>query len=490
MAGLVDLAAKRLGGMVMAAGDEFFGAKESLLEPHAPQFDPLLYADRGKVMDGWETRRRRGPGSDWCIIRLGVAGVIDTVVVDTTHFRGNFPDRFELYGTVCHEGTPNESDPWFELLPQTPLRGDELQQFEVPLPQHVTHVKFVIHPDGGVARLRLLGRPVVNLHRVADRGDRLDLAALVNGGRAVDCSDAFFSPPSNLIMVGDARDMADGWETRRRRGPGQDWAIIELATTGVVERIEIDTTHFKGNYPDRCTVEGIEAPGTHPDKLPEEGWITLVDAQAMQPHARHVFDVTEAAPASHLRLSVIPDGGVARLRAFGVVTEDGWRRAGMRMVDLWQPDEAQAAFLACCGSITWASQMTAGRPFDDPSALLRSADEVWASLDDSDRLEAFAAHPRIGERSASRWSQAEQAGASGADQEVVERLHQGNLDYEQRFGHVFLIRASGRSASEMLAALEERLTNDPETEMRIAAEQQRQITALRLDALLREGIPG
>ncbi|WP_370324376.1 allantoicase [Euzebya sp.] len=499
--GLVDLAAKRLGGMVLAANDEFFGAKENLLDPLGPTFDPRAYTDRGKVMDGWETRRRRGPdpdgtSHDWCTVRLGMPGVVEAVVVDTTFFRGNFPEAFDLSGAICGDGGPDASTRWLPLIGRTPLRGDEVQRVVVEDARRVTHVRFAIHPDGGVARLRLLGRPVVDLHRVADPGGRMDLAALVNGGRVVACSDAFFGAPSNMIMVGDAIDMGDGWETRRRRGPGpdgldHDWAVVELATTGEVERIEIDTTHFKGNYPDRCTVQAIDAPGAPAAELvASEGWVTLVDDHRMSPHARHVLDVASTRPASHLRLAVIPDGGVARFRVFGRVTAEGWRRAGTRLLDLAGSDEARTALLACCGSTAWADAMTARRPFGSPESLLAAADEVWEGLTADDHLEAFAAHPRIGERSASRWSTAEQSGTAGAPEAVLDRLAAGNAAYEQRFGHVFLIRAAGRSAEEVLEALTARLGNDPEAERRIAAEQQREITRLRLEALLAEGRPG
>ena len=209
--GRVDLAAKRLGGMVVAANDEFFAAKENLLEPLPPRFDPHAYGDRGKVMDGWETRRRRQPGSDWCTIRLGVTGVLEAAVVDTSFFRGNFPEACELHGTLSDTDIPPEAATWVPLLARSELRGDAAQRFDLPPGPLVSHVRLTIHPDGGVARLRLLGRPLVDLHRVTDPGGRLDLAALVNGGRAVACSDAFFSSPSNMISVGDGRDMGDGW---------------------------------------------------------------------------------------------------------------------------------------------------------------------------------------------------------------------------------------------------------------------------------------
>jgi allantoicase len=496
--GLIDLAARRLGGMVLSADDEFFAAKENLLEPTDPRFDPDRYGDRGKEMDGWETRRRRDlPGADRCTVRLGVAGLVEAVVVDTAFFRGNYPDAFELDGCVQEGGPPDEGTVWFPLRSRTPLRGDELQRFAVETPRRATHVRFTIVPDGGVARLRILGRGVPDLHRAADASGRLDLAAAINGGRATACSDQFFSSPHNLVMVGDARSMADGWETRRRRGPGEDWAILELAATGTVERIEIDTTHFKGNYPDRVVVEVTHAPeGTTCEDLPADRWVTLLSPTPLQPHLRHVFDAAQAVEATHLRLRVQPDGGVARLRAFGTVSEAGWRRHGLAVLAGATPEAAEAALLTCCGSTRWAREVAARRPFRTVDHLREVADEVWAALEPDDVTEAFAAHPRIGERAAdsveaqaaghARWSAGEQAGTADAAEATRAALAEGNRAYEERFGRVFLIRAAGRSAEEMLAALEERLRNDPETELEVATEQQRQITQLRLDKLLRE----
>jgi allantoicase len=496
--GLIDLAARRLGGMVLSADDEFFAAKENLLEPTDPRFDPDRYGDRGKEMDGWETRRRRDPETvdpmdprapgDRCVIRLGVAGVVDAVVVDTAFFRGNYPEAFELEGCVSEGGPPDDDTDWFPLRERTRLRGDTRQRFDVTVPWRVTHVRFTIVPDGGVARLRLLGRGLVDLHRAAIVG-RLDLASVVNGGHAVACSDEFFSSPHNLVNVGDARDMADGWETRRRRGPGEDWAVLELATTGTVERLEVDTTHFKGNYPDRIAVEVAHAPDVAAAALPDD-WVPLLGPTAVQPHARHVFDVAAEVEATHLRLRVLPDGGVARLRAFGTISEAGWRRAGLALLNAATPAAATAALLACCGSRRWAEQMADRRPFPTPDAVLAAGAEVWATMDRDDLLEAFAAHPRIGERhTTARWSADEQSSTRTAEEETLAALVEGNRAYEERFGHVFLIRAAGRSADEMLAALRERLGNDPDTELQVAAGQQGEITALRLDKLLRERWP-
>lgn len=487
--GSVDLAARRLGGLVVATNDEFFGAADHLLDPRPAVFDPQAFGDRGKVMDGWETRRRRSPGHDWCIVRLGVGGVVDEVVVDTSHFRGNHPQSVALEGTVCDDTVPAADADWFPLVDRTDVHGHDLATLAVATPTRVTHVRLTIHPDGGVARLRVRGRPVVDLHALADPGGRLDLAALVNGGSIADRSDQFFADATNLLMVGDARDMGDGWETRRRRDDGHDWVVVALATTGTVERIELDTTHYRGNFPDTCRVDATHAPDADAAALADATWTTIAQDR-MRPHARHVLAATESVAATHLRLVLEPDGGVARMRAFGVVTDDGWRRAGVTMLDALPDDDVRTVLQACCGSRTWVDAMVARRPFGDVATLLEAADATWASLDDDDHLEAFAAHPRIGERSSSALSTREQAGAADAGDDVKSRLHAGNVAYEERFGHVFLIRAAGRSADEMLAALKERLDHDAASELAVAAEQQRQITRLRLDGWLRHGQHG
>jgi allantoicase len=496
--GSIDLGARRLGGMVLEATDEFFAPKESLLDPRAPAFDPASYSDRGKIMDGWETRRRRGDGDDSCVVRLGVPGVVTAVEVDTTHFRGNAPEACWLEGCAVEptgEGGSAPSPPdadtaWFPLLARTPVQPDAVQRFAVAATPRASHVRFWISPDGGVARLRLFGRPLVDLHAAAFTDGYVDLAAAVHGGRVVACTDAFFSSPSNLLTIGDARDMSDGWETRRRRGPGEDRVVVALATTGAVDRVELDTTHFKGNHPDRVVIEGLHAPDAGTTTLDDAEWAELVAATPTQPHARHAWPTADLGPVSHLRLRVLPDGGVARLRAFGWIDDEGWRRHGIARLDTSTPARLETDLLACCGSTTWARRMVACAPFGTPDALLAAADDIWATLGRDDRLEAFAAHPRIGERAAAGFSSREQAGVDEADRATRDALVAGNEAYQQRFGHVFLIRAAGRTAAEMLAALRERLANEPGTELEIASEQQGEITRLRLEQLLREGHPG
>ncbi len=328
---LVDLASARLGGAVLAANDEFFAPKENLLRDGDPVFRPDEYTDRGKWMDGWETRRRREPGHDWCLIRLGLPGIVRVVVVDTRHFRGNYPPEASLEAATV-DGHPTAADllaegvAWAEILPRSPLAGDAVNSFEIAPPAagpapRVTHLRLRIYPDGGVARLRAFGEVVPDWRRLAARGGDLDLAAVEHGGRVVAASDMFFGPRHNLILPGPPLGMHDGWETRRRRGPGHDWAVVRLGTAGHVRRIEVDTTHFKGNAPGRCAVAGT---AEDDPAAPDSAWREILPPSPLQPHTRHHFEdaVADAGPVHHVRLDIFPDGGVGRLRLFGA--PDPW----------------------------------------------------------------------------------------------------------------------------------------------------------------------
>jgi allantoicase len=322
---LVDLAAERLGGAVLHANDEFFAPKECLLKATPPEWREGVYTERGKWMDGWETRRRRSPGHDWCIIRLGLPGAIHGVVVDTSFFRGNYPESCSIEAAVI-EGTPDvdvildeSRTSWRTVLEQSRLAGDSRNEFEIRGAPTATHLRFNIHPDGGVARLRVHGEPRF-VPGAGRAGAEIDLAAMENGGVALECSDMFFGNRHNLIQPGRSTHMGDGWETRRRRGPGHDWVVIRLATRGTIHRVDVDTDHFKGNAPASCTVEVIDDPSTSRTlAMPKGEWRPLLPQSSLQPHARHRFDrVTAAGAATHARLSIFPDGGVARLRLFGV----------------------------------------------------------------------------------------------------------------------------------------------------------------------------
>jgi allantoicase len=320
---LVDLAAARLGGSVLLANDEFFAPRENLLVERSPVFIEDKYTERGKWMDGWETRRRRTPGHDWCIIRLGVPGVISGVVVDTSFFRGNYPESCSIEGCSL-AGVPDadalrQAD-WFELLPEERLQGDTRNEFAVAPNGIVTHIRFNIYPDGGVARLRVHGVVMPDWRRLAKRG-QVDLAAVHHGGRVVAASDMFFGHRHNLIMPGRGTHMGDGWETRRRRGAGHDWVVVRLGHEGSIERLLIDTLHFKGNAPGSCTVEACHA-DVPDDTLPENDWRELLPATPLQPDTLHNFEdeLADVGTATHVRFNIFPDGGVSRLRIYGRVT--------------------------------------------------------------------------------------------------------------------------------------------------------------------------
>jgi allantoicase len=472
---LVDLASARLDGSVLYATDDFFAPKENLLQPEKPVWKEHEYTDRGKWMDGWESRRKRDPGHDFCIIRLGVPGVIRGVVVDTSYFRGNYPSHGSIEGCFVAPETDVETllkADWLEILPKSELKGDSENLFSVGNPYAYTHLRFHIYPDGGVARLRVHGEVVPEWHRQGGLQNELDLAAVEHGGQVLSCSDMFFGPKHNLIMPGRAVNMSDGWETRRRRGPGHDWVIVQLGTEATIRRIEVDTSHFKGNYPDTCS---IDASGTE-----------ILPRTKLLPDTRHLFvdQVIAAGPVTQIRLNVHPDGGVARLRVYGIATEAGRWHEVARRLNTRLPAEAEAELRRCCGSSAWVREMIASRPFADQAELLAATKNIWWDLDPPDWQEAFAAHPRIGEKASSTWSQQEQSGTSPASTETMRALADANRDYEKRFGHVFIVCASGKSAEEMLAIARKRLQNQPEQELRIAAEEQLKITKLRLMKLV------
>jgi allantoicase len=324
---LIDLASERLGGAVLYANDDFFAEKENLLKPSAPVFIEGKYTDRGKWMDGWESRRRRTPGFDWCIIRLGLPGIIRGIIVDTSFFRGNYPEQCSLEacaasGNPDTEQLQSEATRWTEILPVSVLQGDSQNPFMIQRGDRFTHLRFKIFPDGGVARLRVYGEVVPDWNALARRGE-IDLAAVENGARVLHCSDMFFGHLHNLIMPGRALDMSDGWETKRRRGPGFDWAVIKLATKGEIRRVEVDTSHFKGNYPDTCSLEAWDAEGKVVDEstISTLPWKEVLPRVKLQSHTRHFYEeeIKQAGAVTHVRFNIYPDGGISRLRLYGTI---------------------------------------------------------------------------------------------------------------------------------------------------------------------------
>jgi allantoicase len=327
---MLDLASERLGGAVLAVNDEFFAPKEAMLKPTEPEWREGAYTERGKWMDGWETRRRHGqPGYDWAIIRLGVPGVVHGIVVNTAFFRGNYPEEFSL--EACElGGVPSmetlESAEWTEIVSRTRLEGNAANRFKLDDGRRWTHLRLNILPDGGVARLRVHGVARPDFPEFVRRGGEMDLAAMENGGWAETCSDRFYGNPQNMLLPGRSLFMGDGWETQRRRTPGSDWTIVRLAAPGRVHRVEIDTDHFKGNAPDRALVEGLYAPGASAEELAGSGqWRPMIPDCRLEPHSRHRWEreVADIGTVTHVRLTISPDGGVARMRVYGTLAEPG-----------------------------------------------------------------------------------------------------------------------------------------------------------------------
>lgn len=329
--GSIDLAQERLGGKALLASDEFFAGKENLLKPGRGVFIADKYTEQGKWMDGWETRRKRVPGYDWCIIKLGVPGIIHGVDIDTNHFLGNHPpyasiDALSLPGDIADSASLAENSNWVEILPRVALKQGSQNIFAVAGKQHWTHVRLNIYPDGGVARLRIFGQAFRDFSGVKPE-EQLDLAAIENGGAVVAANDMFFGNKDNLIMPGRGVNMGDGWETRRRRGAGHDWVIVQLGHAGLLKKIEIDTCHYKGNYPDVCWIDACYAPGKHIDALTfaDFEWIEILGRSKLKADHRHFFEneIKGGGPYSHVRLNIAPDGGISRMRVHGVLAPGG-----------------------------------------------------------------------------------------------------------------------------------------------------------------------
>ncbi|MEV8332618.1 allantoicase [Streptomyces niveus] len=341
---LVDLADRRLGAGVIAANDEFFADRENLLKPGPAEFDPERFGHKGKVMDGWETRRRRGASAarphptdedhDWALVRLGAPGVVRGIVIDTAHFRGNYPQAVSVEATSV-PGSPSPDDlladgvTWTTLVPRTAVGGHAANGFTVDAGRRFTHLRVNQHPDGGIARLRVYGDVVPDPVWLAALGT-FDLAALANGGRVEDASDRFYSPATNTIQPGRSQQMDDGWETRRRRDKGNDWIRYALAEQSEIRAVEIDTAYLLGNSAGWAALSvRDDGPGTG-----DGPWTEILPRTRLQPDTNHRFVLDRPVTARQVRMDIFPDGGISRLRLFGSLTEEGAARLASRYREL------------------------------------------------------------------------------------------------------------------------------------------------------------
>ncbi len=310
-----NLAQPRLGAEIVSVSDDFFGAVSRLIDPAEPIFVQGKYDEHGKWMDGWESRRRRDGGHDWCLVRLGRPATICGVDVDTRYFDGNQPLAAMIEAASGHD--PERAD-WFELLPRTELAPNARHPIELSCDRSVRLLRLRIFPDGGVARLRVYGTMRRDWGASAD--EVVDLIAAENGGAVIAASDEHFGAAAKLLLPGRGVDMGDGWETRRRRGPGFDWAIVALGHAGTIERVLVDTAHFKGNFPHAVSVQGALVSDADGELVAKsEQWPELLSKQLLRADAEHQYEreLAPRGPISHVRLNIFPDGGVSRLRLFG-----------------------------------------------------------------------------------------------------------------------------------------------------------------------------
>jgi allantoicase len=317
----IDLAQPRLGAEIVSCSDDFFAECSRMLNPEAPQFIVGKFDDNGKWMDGWETRRRRNGGYDHAIVKLGLAGEIKGIDIDTTHFTGNYPPAASL--EACYSVTPaDHSSDWQTLIPSTSLQGDRHHYFEIDNPVCFTHIRLNIYPDGGVARLRVHGR-VVSDASALDGAAQHNLASVELGARAIAWNDAHFGAVANLLNPGKGVNMGDGWETRRRREPGNDWCIVELGHVGSIEGVVLDTAFFKGNYPDTCSIQAARVDGGTAQSIITQSqfWSELLPPQKLEMDREHAFgaEVQDIGPVSHVRINLFPDGGLSRVRLLGKI---------------------------------------------------------------------------------------------------------------------------------------------------------------------------
>ena len=358
-----DLASRWLGSSVVAASDESFGDKENLLTPHAAAFEPGRYGNRGEIVDGWETRRRRDGGHDWVVVRLGTPGVITSVDVDTSFFTGNYPEScsVEACGWEGYPGPADLTSPaarWVTIVSKSPLRGDAHNAFEASDPRRFTHVRLSIFPDGGIARLRVAGRVVPDPRGL--EALTIDLASQEYGGAVVASSDDFYTTASMLNRPGRARSMGEGWEARRRRDGGCDHVVFRLAFAGVIRRIVVDTAHFKYNASAEVALHGCLRDTIPPSD--STAWQPLLGRTRLQPDTRHEFASQCAQPVVMVRLDAIPDGGLSRVRLIGSIEAEARRAAGYRWFNSLPGEQAVQCLLETGMSPDLASEIERRRP--------------------------------------------------------------------------------------------------------------------------------
>lgn len=316
-----DVIGSKLGGSVVSFSDEWFAAAENLIKPGAPIRDATRFTYAGAWYDGWETRRHNTAEADWVVLAMGVSSAsLVGCEVDTAFFNGNHAPHISVEATNLAAGASIESAKWDEIIPKVEC-GPTQRQFFVreggETEETYTHVRLRMYPDGGIARFRLYGR--VHPVRPADISQEVDTASAGQGGVCVAFSDQHFGSVDNLLLPGRGHDMSDGWETKRSRTAGHvDWAIIKLGHKTNIGRVLVDTAHYRGNFPQYITVESIVS-DQEVVSCEDPSWEMIVGKSKTGPDAEHEYKVEGGKVATHIKFTMIPDGGVKRVRCFGTL---------------------------------------------------------------------------------------------------------------------------------------------------------------------------
>ena len=315
--GLIDLAQPRLGSKIIYKTDDFFASANRIISPTNPIFKEGVFDKNGKWMDGWESRRKRTSGYDYIILKLGKPGTISKIDVDTSHFNGNQPSMISVEGTYSHSNKIKQFK-WKSILLKKKTKANSHHFFYTKNEKIFTHIKFNIFPDGGVARLRLYGSIAKSKNF---KNKRVNLASLLDGASVVACNNEHFGKAENILAPGKAKNMGDGWETRRRRDKGHDWLILNSIDGNDIDKIEISTHHFKGNFPNHCSLQAAYLSSKSSKQIVKSSnkWKFLLKSSKLSSNKNHTFKnfLMKKERINYIRINIFPDGGISRFKIFG-----------------------------------------------------------------------------------------------------------------------------------------------------------------------------
>jgi allantoicase len=272
-------------------------------------------------MDGWETRRKRNKGHDYLILKLGKPGKIHKVDIDTSYFNGNQPSKISLDACYSKKKLPNKNSKWVNILKKKTTKPNSHHFFNIKNKNIFSHIKLNIFPDGGVARLRVYGS--MNLNKNFGK-NIVNLTSVLNGAVPIVCNNEHFGRAENILAPGIGKNMGDGWETRRSRGKNFDWLIVKCAAPGKINKIQIDTHHFKGNFPNKCSIQAAYIDKNISSKNlinKSKNWNFLINKSKLYANRKHNFKnkLMSNKKINFIKINIFPDGGISRVRAYGKV---------------------------------------------------------------------------------------------------------------------------------------------------------------------------